>query len=309
MGAPRGCGTWTPWLTNTTTTGGLYDGAVVGETVFFRSVARDALGHVETAVPPEGDSHTTVVARQAAGRVTNSRGEPVYNALVRTHGDLDVLNVGRTDLQGNYAVYFGPDGDRFLDLTVERSGFGALPLRSNVDSMAAVPDMDFVLPPAIDTVSNGGFETGDFTGWGCRSQTHSSPPPSSLPRRTAAWQVCASIPRRPPRPSRPMACARRWSCADVPAPTLSLLYRVVSGNPADMLAVEVRLGQHHGARGTPHLAPGGWTHLWLDLSMFRDQTVTVRFGLRAARPPARSRWMRSAWAASSRAATCCMCRR
>ena len=60
-------------------------------------------------------------------------------------------------------------------------------------------------------------------------------------------------------------------------PTLSWLTRVVSGDPADSLLVEVSAGSDAITHTIP-LASGGWVHAWEDLSTFSGQTMTLRIG-------------------------------
>ena len=64
-------------------------------------------------------------------------------------------------------------------------------------------------------------------------------------------------------------------------PTLSWLTRVVSGDPADSLLVEVSAGSDAITHTIP-LASGGWVHAWEDLSTFSGQTMTLRIGFQGA---------------------------
>ena len=65
--------------------------------------------------------------------------------------------------------------------------------------------------------------------------------------------------------------------AGIIEPTLSWLTRVVSGDGAESLLVEVSNGSTAITHTIP-LAPIGWTHAWKDLSAFSGQAVTLRIG-------------------------------
>jgi len=139
-------------------------------------------------------------------------------------------------------------------------------------------DLDFVLPPETDLVVNGGWETGDPTGWqvdpsatvsvaqaaahtglhGLRLSTPAAVGQAPIP---LPWQISQAV----------------TLPADLTKPTLAWLYRIVSGAPTDNLIVEVSNGTNNITRQIP-LAPGGWVHAWEDLSAFSGQTVTLRVG-------------------------------
>ena len=125
---------------------------------------------------------------------------------------------------------------------------------------------------------NGGWETGNLTGWqvepaatvtvvaaaahtGLNGLRLSSPATASLTPIQPLWQISQTV----------------TLPAGITKPTLSWLYRAVSGGPTDSLIVEVTNGTNNITRQTP-LAPGGWTHAWEDLSAFSGQTVTLNIG-------------------------------
>jgi hypothetical protein len=267
-------GSWDKWQANTTVTSATFSAPVVGHTYSFRSVARDAVGNVETDLPLDGDSHTTSAAIQVTGQVFNNQQRPVFNAMVTT--EPAVLNVPYTDGSGRYALYLASAG--VFNVTAARAGYGALPALHDLAVNSDVAGLDFVLPPEQSAVVNGGWETGDLTGWqvdptatvavaqaaahtGLHGLRLSAPPVVGLAPTPLPWQISQAV----------------TLPADLTKPTLSWFYRVVSGAPTDSLIVEVTNGTNIITRQIP-LAPGGWTHAWEDLSAFSGQTVTLRIG-------------------------------
>ena len=91
-------GTWEKWFGPTTALSTTFTGGVPGHTYYFRSVARDVAGNVETNLPVDGDSQTTAAAAKVEGQVLNNRHEPVYRATVSSY-PLS-FNVGLSDAAG-----------------------------------------------------------------------------------------------------------------------------------------------------------------------------------------------------------------
>jgi hypothetical protein len=145
-------GSWSTWQDDITSTQANYTGAP-GNTYYFRSIARDVAGNTETP-PSDGDTHTTVTTFAFTGHIFNNRGEPVFMAQVQATPA--VVGATPSDLAGAYGVYFDLTG--VYQLTIQRSGFGALPALSVTGG--SVSGLDFYLPPAQDFVTDGGFELG-----------------------------------------------------------------------------------------------------------------------------------------------------
>ncbi len=265
-------GVWTNWLEDTTVLSDTYTAVETGHTYYFRSVAYDQAGNVEIDLPADGDTHTTVAEYQAEGRVTNNRGQPVFNATVSS--EPTALNTAATDTAGDYALYFDSGGA--YTLTVERSGFGALPPMYDLSVDAYLTGVDLVLSPEDEAVTNGGWENGDLSGW------NSSPGMTVTAQMTAAHTGRYGV-----NLEASGGTLAFWSyvtqtvplAADWSQPTLSFLYRAVQGEEGDALQAVI-VGTDEQLTHTVALSPaiGAWTHTWRDLSDFAGQTVTLRFG-------------------------------
>ena len=264
-------GAWSKWQIAATAKGATYAAGIAGNTYFFRSQARDRAGNVETDLPADGDTLTTLAALQVTGQVVNNRHQPVFNATVNATPAL--LNTAVTNGHGNYALFGATTGSH--DLTASRADYGVLPARRGLQINGNLAGVDFVLPSEQDAVVNGGWETGDQTGWQVGNAATATveaaaahtgagglrliSPPGDGPE--PLWQVSQSI-------TLPVGVA------DL---TLSWLTQVVNGNPADSLLVDLSNGTDAITRTLP-LVPGGWVHAWEDLSAFSGQTVTLAVG-------------------------------
>ncbi|HDQ72306.1 MAG TPA: hypothetical protein ENN19_09440, partial [Chloroflexi bacterium] len=267
-------GAWTDWLTDTTALSATYTAGETGHTYYFRSVAYDHAGNVETDLPADGDTHTTVAEYQVEGRVTNNRGQPVFNATVSAAPS--ALNTATTDVAGGYTLYFESGGA--YTLTVGRGGFGALPPMHDVLVDDHLTGVDFVLPPEEDAVSNGGWESGDLSGWsGSFGMTHTVAMTAAHTGRYGLdLQAGGGTLAFWPYVTQTVSIPSTWA-----QPTLSFLYRAIQGETGDALqAVVVGMGANERVTHTVALspAPGAWTHAWRNLSDFAGQTVTLQFG-------------------------------
>ncbi len=261
-------GPWSKWLADTTSTSAAYS-APVGDVVHFQCAATDAVGNVEVEGFNVEWSQTRVAARAASGRVTNIRGEGVFNAGIWPHAGFGVLGGGRSDLRGQYTLFFGAESERFITLSADRAGFGALAPRAGVDTEATPSDMDFVLPPSLDLVTNGQFEAGDLSAWQAWM-------PSDEYTATATSTAAHSgsyglhIVTSAPGGILPIAILEQsvQIPADMRAPTLSFWYK--SAGPAEG---SVSFSGYSGPWLT--LPTEGWKHGWLDLSEYKGKTFNL----------------------------------
>ncbi len=263
-------GTWTDWLAGTTGISATYAAAETGHIYYFRSVAHDLAGNVETDLPADGDTHTTIAAYEVEGQVTNNRHQPVFNAMVSAQPP--ALSAAATDAVGEYALYLDSSGA--YTLTASRSGFGDLPPRYDMMVNGDLYGVDLVLPPEDEAVTNGGWETGDLSNW--NSGPGVTPTVEMAAAHTGRHGVRLSatggILGFWPYITQTISVPVTWS-----QPTLSFMYRVMQGSTGDVLLATVSNGNEP-ITHTVSLTPGGWMHAWHDLGAFSGQTVTLRFG-------------------------------
>jgi hypothetical protein len=264
-------GTWTQWQFGTSALNALFTNIITDHTYYFRSLAYDAVGNLATDLPPAGDTHTTIAAYQATGQVTNNRKQPVFNATVSV--DPTALNTAKTSADGSHALFFGSSGA--YTFTASRAGYGTLPPRYEVNVDSNLSGVDFVLPPLNDAVLNGGWESGDPSGWsvgagltttvemtaahtgryGVRLESSGSGGLDFVPSITQSVVISSS-----------------WA-----RPTLSWMYQVTQANLGDALLAVVS-NDSTSITATVPITIGEWQHDWFNLSAFSGQTVTLQFG-------------------------------
>jgi hypothetical protein len=265
-------GAWETWLSGTTVTSATYSAVTVGHTYYFRSVAQDWAGNVETDLPADGDTHTTIAAYQVTGQVVNNRHQPVFNAAVTAQPA--GLNTATTNGAGDYILYLGSSG--VYSLTASHEHFGDLPPRYGVLVDGDLSSVDFVLPPLDDALTNGGWETGDLGGWSAGPGV--TPTVEMAATHTGHYGLNLEMSGGTlvfwPYVTQPVSIPVTWS-----QPTLSFLYRVVQSSPGNDLLATVSTGSDS-LTHTLSLTPGEWRHTWLDLSALSGQAVTLSLGFR-----------------------------
>lgn len=271
-------GGWTTWINRTTAISGTY--GIPGHTYYFRSRARDAAGNLEAA-HTSADAHTRVTQYGFSGVVRNALEQPIFNALIETTPAAPLVT--HTGVDGRYLLCYDTPGT--YALTASHSGFGPLPAMQHLSG--TVGDLDFCLPPADDVLVNGQFELGDLSGWSV-----SGPGVATVTdtvhtgyRATQLGGAGGSL---------------AWSAAlsqsvilseALHAPTLSLVYRV-GGNDTLLFDSPAWVAVQGSVQTLTHTLPTSvmtWSHVWIDLSVFQGQTVTVALHLDS--PPWGSGWL------------------
>jgi lysophospholipase L1-like esterase len=263
--------TWHDWLTNTTATEATFGPSTpvtltVGQTYYFRSRARDYAGNLESYPSGEnGDTWATVVGYGFSGHVYGNRGLPLYGAEIRA---TEAFTVGISGYDGYYEVYLPSSGD--YAVTATQKDAGALPPLPKLTVSSIVTGVDFYLPPVLDSIADGGFESG-WNAWKSSgvispvitTTVHSGQGALLLGAGTGSGNSAAS--------------QTPWIPGGLDRPTLAFLYRV-GGEGAGALSLTLDGATGEITRTLP-LTATAWTHYWVDVTNFAGQNVTIRFSL------------------------------
>ena len=131
---------------------------IPGHSYDFRMRAIDRAGNFEPW-PISAESSTTVYGHLGNGQVIDNRGVPVPYAQLRSVPP--GLNTAQTDSAGNFTMYWAESGP--YTLSAIKSGFGSLSTNLNVTEDKV--NVELVLPPADNLISNGSFQIRNMTGW------------------------------------------------------------------------------------------------------------------------------------------------
>jgi hypothetical protein len=262
-------GAWTPWLTTTALTTALFTGQP-GHTYYFSSRAHDQANNCE-AYPANPDAATSV-ALAISGTIANLRDQPVPFASVGLSPS--ALPAGPANLNGQYTLWVTAS-DTYA-LNAARSGFGVLPPIGNIAANSAnVGGVDAVLPPLVDLITNGQFESGNLGSWTgsiaaaptVTTTSHSGNFAAGLGGATGVESTLQQT---------------FFLSPTLGTPTLSYLYRAPV-SAGDLITVTVQ-GDSPDSVMNPTLPANAWSHQWLDLAPFAAQTITVTFAFRPASP-------------------------
>jgi uncharacterized repeat protein (TIGR01451 family) len=151
---------WTDWKTGTAVTSTYFLGTP-GHTYDFRSRAIDHAFNVEPWPPGNGDTQTTFYQWAIGGTAHNNNGVPVQGAVISTLPE--AMNDAMSDTDGAYTAYVGTDTTTYA-ASIVKAGYGILPTTTFTRTRDAQVDM--VLPPADNVVSNWDFESSSLEpGW------------------------------------------------------------------------------------------------------------------------------------------------
>ena len=221
---------------------------------------------------PDNGQGATHLIDLVSGRVTNNRGEPVSGASVTASPP--PINIARTDANGDYSLTFSPGPATSYTFTANHMGYGALPPRTGVQiATATAEQLDFVLPPAQDSVLNGGWE-GGTTSWQLSALPEFSVEVTGAAAHSGASGLRITATSLPGEPVW-LASQDIDLPADMSTLTLSWLYRGAG------LVVSVTDGIVENTWRAPAPAEQ-WTHGWMDLGGFAGETVTIKIGFQGA---------------------------
>lgn len=249
-------GVWNTWLTSTTSTSTVFSPSVpqYGQRYSFRARAYDDSGKWKDSTPVS----TRLARFTLDGEVLTVRDEPVALATVTAAGALAVDRL----VGSGFRAYVGGAGT--YDLSASRSGFGSLPPMYAVEVTGAdLEGLDFVLPPLADIVQDGGFESGNLNAWLVSGSVgladgHTGHGAVRLGGDGGSSSLSQSL-------SVPASLSNA---------TLSFMVKLDGTSGGNSLEI--------GLEGTPFsqtvpVSPGGWTHVWYDVSSAGGQQVTLVF--------------------------------
>lgn len=151
-------GEWQTWQTTEYSSARFNLGAP-GQTIFFRSSATDRAGNVEPW-PDQPDAQTTLYRKAQVGRVLDARGAPIAEAMLNASPAVLQPLPGGSDLFGRYTLL--STQQTMHTITPAKAPYGeAEPVQYG---FAEDRRYDFILPPAVNRIANGGFEQ-QQTGW------------------------------------------------------------------------------------------------------------------------------------------------
>lgn len=263
---------WTTWLTTTALTTAAFTGQS-GHTYFFRSRAHDQAANIEAY--PSAPEAATSVALAISGTIVNLREQPVSFASASLSPS--ALPSGPANLDGQYTLWVTSSNN--YALSAVRSGFGVLPPIGHITANSAnVGGVDAVLPPLVNLITNGQFESGSLVGWtgsigAAPSVTTTAHSGNFADVLGGASGVESSMQQT------------FFLSPTLGTPTLSYLYRAPM-NAGNLFTVTVQ-GNSSNSVTNPTLPSNAWSHQWLDLAPFAGQTITVTYAFRPAAAPDR----------------------
>ncbi|RLC75591.1 MAG: hypothetical protein DRI61_14635, partial [Chloroflexi bacterium] len=240
---------WTDWLTFTTAITGSFSASQTG-TYYFRARAYDRAGNVSEWTSPV---QTLVYSYDFTGNVLGNRGHWIPGAEISA-GE-QAVGTAYSGYNGSFTLRFS--GAVTTSLSVTRTGYGALPPAKGVKVTGDRSGWLFVLPPADDLMTNGGFESGLY-GW-----TASGPAGFAALADTGHTGDHAAYLHSDGSSTGELVQA---VSAVVPAdePALSLVYAVSGTTSSSAWLWAIVEGSSDSAANSARLDSQGWHHLWVD---------------------------------------------
>jgi len=251
-------GDWAAWLSGVTYTSAEFNGTP-GHTYFFRSQAHDIANHTQVW-QPNPQASVTFYAATLAVRASDGRGNQLPAPALTLAPAAVFLEAGQAPFEKRFGLA-SP-----VKVSATAPGFGSVP--DTLLNASGDATFTFVLPPADDRVTNGGFETGSLNAWEVTGGG------ASISTTLHTGQYAA---KRTPAPGGASAFSQAITVDVVlQQPTLSFLYYLPENASGDEFSVKVNGDTELAVLST--ISPtAGWTHAWADLSAFSGQTVTLSF--------------------------------
>lgn len=272
-----------------------------GETVYFRSRAKDKAGNME-AWPADGfDTKTTFYDWTIDGRIGDNRGQPLAGATLVAGPE--AFEVYPSDADGNYKAYF-KGADYSFSPSWSKDGYGQLPETPFLTDHDR--GFDVVLPPADNMVADWGFESGALDGDPWQTTGIIAPAVGEAYRHTGGFGVFLGLPADLAAPDGVVQAAWKSSAGgggyvlnhtqpktaatnDVSGISQQVTIPLTLTNPTVSMMVSLQGGQqgsnaklmaqiNDGSGPVTVLeadAVSSWVHQWADLSAYAGETVTL----------------------------------
>jgi Tol biopolymer transport system component len=251
----------------------------MGETVYFRSRAKDNEGNLEAwPIGPDYDAATTFYASSIYGSITDNRGYPISRASVNFQ-PTEFFSVETST--GQYQFLFA--SKLVSSALISKSGFSSLPPLRLVSLFGPTHTFQSYMYSGENVIQNGNLD--DFSilndsitypGW-VTNRIGNSPSGPHSGQGFAAFN--GGLGDIPPSMSQLITVPTH---AAMPYPTLAFLYRYdrVFPVPADpVLAVSVSNGVTTTVNLPGSFAAGRWVMKWMDMQAWAGQSVTLTFAL------------------------------
>lgn len=263
----RAGGDWTLWLEGVTTTAAQFEGTV-GHTYDFRSQAQDALQHTQVW-QPDPQATVTFYPVSLSVRSTDSRGNLLAAPGVALNPAAVVAEATRNFGEKRLGVNAAP-----LSISVTQPGYGSIP--TTLLNVYQDRTVTFVMPPANNLVSNGGFEGSPLSGWTLSGDGVTLSGDGTAPLNGTFHSGHSSAKIAPGTTGSSEFSQVVTIGAALQKPTLSFLYYFPNNAGGGTLTVEVD-GAALQTVLTTATVTDDWTHVWADLSALSGRTVTLRF--------------------------------